>query len=93
MVRLENSWIDVVVFHHPPGVFDDSGRGAYMSVHVKLTPNKKLRDVRDDFEKSLNPKVEMEILRTQKNVCSEVEAQPKVLTPKLEQDDSDSYEL
>ena len=50
MVRLENSWIDVVVFHHPPGVFDDSGRGAYMSVHVKLTPNKKLRDVRDDFE-------------------------------------------
>ena len=30
-----------------------------MSVHVKLTPNKKLRDVRDDFEKSLNPKVEM----------------------------------
>ena len=25
MVRLENSWIDVVVFHHPPGVFDDSG--------------------------------------------------------------------
>ena len=78
MVRLENSWIDVVVFHHPPGVFDDSGRGAYMSVHVKLTPNKKLRDVRDDFEKSLNPKVD-EILRTQKNVCSEVEAPAKGL--------------
>ena len=27
-VRLNNSWIDVIVFHHPPGVFDDSGRGA-----------------------------------------------------------------
>ena len=26
MVRLDNSWIDVIVFHHPPGVFDDSGR-------------------------------------------------------------------
>ena len=25
MVRLENSWVDVVAFHHPPGVFDDSG--------------------------------------------------------------------
>ena len=57
IVRLNNSWIDVIVFHHHlPGVFDDSGREAYMSVRVKLTPNKQLRDVRDNFEKSLNPK-------------------------------------
>ena len=92
MVRLENSWIDVVVFHHPPGVFDDSGRGAYMSVHVKLTPNKKLRDVRDDFEKSLNPKVEMKSSEPKRMYAVKSKPQPKVLTPKLEQDDSDSYE-
>ena len=92
MVRLENSWIDVVVFHHPPGVFDDSGRGAYMSVRVKLTPNKKLRDVRDDFEKSLNPKVEMKSSEPKRMYAVKSKPQPKVLTPKLEQDDSDSYE-
>ena len=92
MVRLENSWIDVVVFHHPPGVFDDSGRGAYMSVHVKLTPNKQLRDVRDDFEKSLNPKVEMKSSEPKRMYAVKSKPQPKVLTPKLEQDDSDSYE-
>ena len=92
MVRLENSWIDVVVFHHPPGVFDDSGRGAYMSIRVKLTPNKKLRDVRDDFEKSLNPKVEMKSSEPKRMYAVKSKPQPKVLTPKLEQDDSDSYE-
>ena len=92
IVRLENSWIDVVVFHHPPGVFDDSGRGAYMSVHVKLTPNKKLQDVRDDFEKSLNPKVEMKSSEPKRMYAVKSKPQPKVLTPKLEQDDSDSYE-
>ena len=91
-VRLSNSWIDVIVFHHPPGVFDDSGRGAYMSVHVKLTPNKKLRDVRDDFEKSLNPKVEMKSSEPKRMYAVKSKPQPKVLTPKLEQDDSDSYE-
>ena len=33
MVRLDNSWIDVIVFHHPPGVFDVSGRGG--SIHER----------------------------------------------------------
>jgi hypothetical protein len=92
MVRLDNSWIDVIVFHHPPGVFDDSGRGAYMGVRVKLTPNKKLRDIRDDFEKSLNPKVEMKSPEPKRMYAAKSKPQPKVLAPKLEQDDSDSYE-
>ena len=92
MVRFDNSWIDVIVFHHPPGGFDDSGRGAYMSVRVKLTPNKKLRDIRDDFEKSLNPKVEMKSPEPKRMYAVKSKPQPKVLTPKLEQDDSDSYE-
>ena len=91
-VRLSNSWIDVIVFHHPPGVFDDSGRGAYMSVRVRLTPNKKIRDIRDDFEKSLNPKVEMKSSEPKRMYAVKSKPQPKVLTPKLEQDGSDSYE-
>ena len=77
MVRLDNSWIDVIVFHHPPGVFDDSGRGAYMSVHVKLTPNKQLRDVRDDFEKFLNPKVEMKFSEPKRMYAVKSKPQPK----------------
>ena len=92
MVRLDNSWIDVIVFHHLPGVFDNSGRGAFMSIRVKLTPNKKLRDIRDDFEKSLNPKVEMKSPEPKRMYVVKSKPQPKVLTPKLEQDDSDSYE-
>ena len=92
MVRWDNSWIDVIVFHHPPGVFDDSGRGAYMSVRAKLTANKKLRDVRDDFEKSLNPKVETKSPETKKMYAVKLKPQPKVLTSKLEPDHSDSYE-
>ena len=92
MVCLDNSWSDVIVFHHPPGVFDNSGRGAYMSVRVKLTPNKKLRDIRDDFEKSLNPKVEIKFPEPKKMYAVKSKPQPKVLTPKLEQDNSDSYE-
>ena len=63
-----------------------------MSLHVKLTPNKKLRDVRDDFEKSLSPKVEMKSSEPKRMYAVKSKPQPKVLTPKLEQDDSDSYE-
>ena len=63
-----------------------------MSVRVKLTPNKQLRDVRDDFEKSLNPKVEIKSSESKRMYAVKSKPQPKVLTPKLEQDNSDSYE-
>ena len=46
----------MIVFHHPPGVFDDSG-GSIHGRSCQVDPNEKLRDVRDDFEKSLNPKL------------------------------------
>ena len=49
---IAQAWSDVVVFHHPPGVYEDSGRGAYIGVRARMTPKK------NDFEKSIQPKVE-----------------------------------
>ena len=75
-VHVANAWSDVIVFHHPPGVYEDSGRGAYMSVRARLTPKK------NDFEKSIQP---VESPKERKMLAVKSKAQPKVdLTPKTE---------
>eukprot|EP00435_Cladocopium_sp_Y103_P038080 s1209_g10.t1 len=55
-VQLDTAWVDVVVFHHHQPPLDGDVRRAYMSAHVVGTKGiQKPRDVRDVFEKSLNP--------------------------------------
>ena len=65
----------------PPtwGVSMTPGGGAYMSVRVRLTPNKKIRDIRDDSEKSLNPKVEMKSSEPKRMYAVKSKPQPKGL--------------
>ena len=75
-IHVAQAWSDVIVFHHPPGVYEDSGRGAYMSVRARLTPKK------NDFEKSIQS---VESPKERKIFAVKSKAQPKVdLTPKQE---------
>ena len=67
------TWIDATLFHQPS---DGEGRRAYMSAAAEGRWTPKLGDVRDSFEKSLDPK---------KMFALESKAKPRVvLAPKDE---------